>query len=132
MDGMRRKPESERLREDLGPWFLPAQTLIEEHAGIAQKGPSALCQDQLLSIQFDQAIVNQRLEKNFRVTALLRLQINCKAGHESKNLLAKAAVLLRQQMASQSRDLALLHAPFVYRKRFFVLVKTCRRFRNRA
>src|SRR6267378_1744843 len=120
MDGMRRKAESERLREDLGPWFLPAQTLIKEHAGIAQKGPSALCQDQLLSIQFDQAIANQRLQKNFRVTALLRLQVNCKAGHESKNLFAQATVLCRQQMTTQSRDLALLDAPLIYRKRFFV------------
>jgi hypothetical protein len=36
--------ESERLREYLGARFLPAQTLIKKHAGIAKKRPAALGQ----------------------------------------------------------------------------------------
>jgi hypothetical protein len=35
----------ERLRENLGPLLLLTQTLIEEHARIAQERPPAFCQD---------------------------------------------------------------------------------------
>src|SRR5713226_9180067 len=86
----------ERLRENLRPLLLLTQTLIEEHARIAQERSPTLGQDQPLAVKLNQAVADQRLEITPRVIALLRQQANLKAGHESENLFAQTPILFRQ------------------------------------
>src|SRR5260370_10547030 len=121
-----------RLREN--PWslLLLSQTLVEEHASIPQKWPSAFSQDQFSIAYFDQAIIEHRFQEHPRILSLLGPQLDFEASHERENLFAQAPVFVRKQMPAKSGNFSLAHPAFIYRKRFFVLMKTRGRFGNRA
>src|SRR5574341_2057551 len=67
-----------------------------------------------------------------RIFSLIVAQLYLESGHEFQNLLAQLSIFFRKQMAAEAWNLALLHPPFVNRKRFFILMKARRRFRYRA
>src|SRR5437588_9133082 len=120
------------LREN--PWslLLTAQTLVEEHASISNKWPSAFGQDQPFIAYFDQAIIEHRIKERTRILSLLWPQLDFEASHKRQDLFAQAPVFLRKQMPAKSGNFSLAHSTLIHRKSLFVLMKASWCFGNRT
>src|SRR5438045_4475436 len=123
---------SQRLRKHLRPLLLTPQSLIKEHARVAQERRSLLRQPQRVISYSNQFILDHRLEKCFRVLALRRKQIDFEPRHKLQYLFTQLLIFFIQNVPAQRGNLLVANATLVNRKGLFVLMKTRWCFGNRA
>src|SRR2546425_11308316 len=77
---------SDRTRKNLcSLLLLTAQPLVEKHASISQKWPTAFGEDQLAIADFDELIIEHRIKEYPRILSLLWPQLDFEARHERRS-----------------------------------------------
>src|SRR5437667_12599495 len=88
---------SECLREKLRSFLLLTQTLIKEHARVAQERPASIGKNELFVAHLNQSVAYQRIEEDCRVPGFFRLYLDLETSHEHKNRLRCTVTFIGKQ-----------------------------------